>query len=246
MKKLIALLLTLALVLAFAACVPAEDDTTTTEATTTEEIETVLEPMSYAEYMAAEVGAEVCVETYVQGNQSWWEDKITLYCQTPEGAHFIYELACSEDDAAKLVPGTKICVTGEKTVWDGEVEIMNATFEFVEGGDTYIAEAMDATALLGTEELESHMNKLVSFSGLTLKAIEYKNGEPGDDIYLTMEYEGNEYSFCVERYLTGPDSDVYTTVGALELGTVVDVEGYLYWYYGANPHITAISASVSE
>ena len=51
------------------------------------------------------------------------------------------------------------------------------------------------------------------------------------------------YDFCVEVYLTGTDSDVYTTVGELAEGDVVDVEGFVYWYEGANPHITAISVA---
>ena len=47
----------------------------------------------------------------------------------------------------------------------------------------------------------------------------------------------------MEVYLTGTDSEVYTAVGELEVGDVVNVEGFLYWYEGVNPHITAISAA---
>jgi len=120
---------------------------------------------------------------------------------------------------------------------------MDGTFEFVEDGDTFIAEALDVTELLGTDELINHQNELVAFNGLTVEAIEYKNGEPGDDIYVTLGYNGASYSFCVEVYLTGTDSDVYTTVGALNVGDVVNVEGFLYWYEGVNPHITAITVA---
>ena len=163
-----------------------------------------------------------------------------MYCQSPDGAYFLYELACSEEDAAKLTPGTKIRVTGNKGEWAGEVEIMDGTFEFVKG-DSFVAEALDVTALLGTEEMIAHQNEFVAFKGMTVEAIEYKNGEPGDDIYVTLGKDGGSYSFCVERYLTGPDTEVYTTVGALNVGDTVDVEGFLYWYEGMNPHITAIS-----
>ncbi len=45
----------------------------------------------------------------------------------------------------------------------------------------------------------------------------------------------------MEVYLTGTESDVYTTVGTLNVGDVVNVEGFLYWYEGVNTHITAIS-----
>ena len=202
--------------------------------------------MTYAEYAAAELDTQVVIEAYVQDTQSWWENKITVYAQDQDGAYFLYEMACSEEDAAKLVPGTKIKATGWKAEWAGEVEITEATFEFVEDGETFIAEPMDATALLGTDDLILHQNKLVSFKGLTVEKITYKNDEPGDDIYVEVSLNGQSYSFCVERYLTDPDTEVYQTVGTLTVGDVVDVEGFLYWYEGVNTHITAIAKVEAE
>ena len=199
--------------------------------------------MTYADYIAADVDTEVVIECYVQDHQSWWDNKVTVYAADEDGAYFIYEMTCSEEDAAKLVPGTKIRVTGYKTIWAGEVEIDGgSTFEFVDG-DTYIAEAIDVTELLGTEELVNYQNQLASFKGLTVEAIEYKNGEPGDDIYVTVSLNGQSYSFCVERYLTGPETEVYAAVGALKAGDVVDIEGYLYWYEGVNTHITSVKVA---
>ena len=196
--------------------------------------------MTHEQYVAAEMQSEVVVETYVQAHQSWWDNKVTVYCQSPDGAYFLYELACSEADAEKLVPGTKIRVTGNKGEWAGEVEIMDGTFEFVKG-DSFIAQPLDVTDLLGTDALIDHQNELVSFTGMTVENIEYKNGEPGDDIYVTLGHNGGSYSFCVEVYLTDTDSEVYTTVGSLNVGDTVNVEGFLYWYEGMNPHITAIT-----
>ena len=257
MKKFIAMLLAMVMVVGLAACgakeEPAPAETlpmpateAATEAATEEATEAATEAaevtvMTHADYIAAALDSEVVIETYVQGNQSWWDNKVTVYCQSPDGAYFLYELACSEEDAAKLVPGTKIRVTGYKGEWAGEVEVMDGTFEFVEGGDTFVAEALDVTDLLASDELIAHQNEFVAFKGMTVKAIEYKNGEPGDDVYLTLEKDGVEYSFCVEIYLTGADSAVYTTVGELVAGDVVDVEGFLYWYEGMNPHITSIT-----
>ena len=244
MKKLIALLLAMAMVLSFAAC--AGEQTPATEAPATEapapEGKTV---MTYDEYIAAPLDSAVTIETYVQATQSWWDNKITVYCQDEEGAYFLYELACSEEDAAKLVPGTKILVSGYKGEWAGEIEIMDGTFEFVEGAEALYVGAEDFTELLGTDELINHQNKLGAFFGLTVETIEYKNGEPGDDIYLTLGYNGASYSFCVERYLTGPETEVYATVGTLNVGDVVNVEGFLYWYEGVNPHITSITVAES-
>ena len=220
MKKIVAMLLVLSMVLCLAACGS--------------------KGMSHKDYMAAALDSKVTVETYVQGHQSWWDNKVTVYCQSKDGAYFLYEMACSEEDAAKLVPGTKILVTGTKAEWSGEVEIVDATFEFA-GSDTFIAEAFDATALLGTDELIAHQNEFVTFKGMTVEAIEYKNGEPGDDIYVTVSNGAASFSFCVEVYLTGPDTEVYQTVGPLEAGDVVDIEGFLYWYEGPNTHITGVT-----
>ena len=197
--------------------------------------------MTYAEYVAAPIDAEVVIECYVQATQSWWDNKITVYAADQEGAYFLYELACTQEDAAKMVPGAKIKVTGYKGAWADEVEVMDGTFEFVEGGINYIAEPVDLTGVLGTEELINYQNQLAIFKGMTVKAIEYKNGEPGDDIYVTLTYADADYSFCVERYLTGPETEVYAAVGALQAGDVVDVTGFVYWYNGINTHITAVT-----
>ena len=130
---------------------------------------------------------------------------------------------------------------------------MDGTFEFVEGADTYVAEAMDATALLGTEELEQHMNKKVSFKGMTVAAANdegaaflYKwdgSGKAGDDLYFNVSLGDKTYNFCVESYLTGDGTDVYEAVESWKVGDVVDLEGFLYWYNAAQPHITSVVAA---
>ena len=229
MKKFLAVLMILCMAVSLFACAEKFDPAKKSEGV-----------MTYAEYDAAAMDAEVVIEAYVQATQSWWDNKITAYLQDPDGAYFCYEMACSEADAAKLTQGTKIKVTGTKGAWAGEVEIMDATFEFVES-EAWVAEATDVTALLGKDELIKHQNKYVTFKGLTVSKVEYKNGEPGDDIYVTVSKDGAEYSFCVERYLTGPDSDVYKAVGELQAGDTVDVDGFLYWYEGVNTHITNVT-----
>ncbi len=240
MKKILALVLAALMLVALVACGgPAE----TTAPEETDAPDDGVKVMTYAEYAAADLDTPVVIEAYVQATQSWWDNKITVYTQDKDGAYFLYELACSEEDAAKLVPGTKIRVNGYKGAWAGEVEVMDGTFEFIEGADTYVAEPIDATALLGTDELINYQNQLATFKGVTVEKIEYKNGEPGDDIYVTVAKDGASYSFCVERYLTGPDTEVYKAVGELKAGDVVDVEGFIYWYEGVNTHITAVSAA---
>ena len=206
------------------------------------------EIMTYTEYASADIDTPVCVETYVQAHQSWWDGKLTVYTQDQDGAYFIYNMACSEEDADRMVPGTKIRVTGYKAEWAGEVEIVDATFEYVEG-DSFIAEPIDLTALLGTEDLVSYQNQLVAFKGMTVEAYDeigaafaYKN-ETGktDDLYFKVSKNGKTYEFCVEYYLCGNDTDVYKAVEALKVGDIVDLEGFLYWYEGVNLHTTGIS-----
>ena len=234
MKKILCLVLALALAMS-AALALAEEEAAEVEL------------MTHEDYAAAEIDAPVYVETYVQATQSWWDNKITVYAQSEDGAYFIYNMACSEEDAAKLVPGAKIAVKGFKGEWSGEIEILDATFEFIEG-DPFIAEPEDVTAKLGTDELIDCQNELVAFKGMTVEAQDdgaafaYKNAEnKTDDLYFKVSKDGQTYGFCVEFYLCGQDTEVYKAVEALQVGDVIDLEGFLYWYEGPNPHITKIT-----
>ena len=262
MKKIIALLLAVCMIAVFAGCAKSDTAATTEAPTTeapTETTEEVTAPveaegdvMSHADYMAAELDSPVCIETYVQAHQSWWDNKLTVYAQSEDGAYFIYNMECSEEDAAKLVPGTKIRVNGYKTEWSGEVEIAEgATFEILEG--SYIAEPQDITSGLGAENLIDWQNAKISASGLTVVAANDEgaaflynwdgSGSDGDDLYFNVSCNGETYTFTVESYLCDNSTDVYKAVTSLEIGQTVDMEGFLYWYEGANPHITSVKAA---
>ena len=101
--------------------------------------------MTYAEYEAAALDSKVTIEAYIQAKQSWWDNKGTFYTQDGDGAYFLYELPCTEEEYAKLAIGTKVKVSGTKAAWAGEVEIIDATYEILEG--EYVAEAMDVLGL---------------------------------------------------------------------------------------------------
>ncbi len=266
MKKNIALILSVVMALSLAACGEKKDENVTTATVAAESVaavetaapettvaETVAETetaatetaaeesavMSYADFVAADLDSPVCVETYVQAKQSWWDNKGTFYTQNEEGAYFLYEMGCTEDEYNQLTPGTKIRVNGFKSEWAGEVEIIDATFEILEGN--FVAKAEDVTALLGTDELAEKQNQFVSFTDMTVEAVEFKNEQPGDDIYVTLSKDGNNYAFCLEYYLNGSDEEFYNLVSGLEQGATVDVEGFLYWYEGPNAHITSVT-----
>lgn len=248
MKKLTSLLLALVLVCACVGCGKPAEGSSGADVKS----EGV---MTYAEYVAAPLDSQVVIETYVQAKQSWWDNKATVYTQDKDGAYFLYNMACSEVDYAKLTPGTKIKVTGYKGEWSGEVEVMDATFEILEGN--YVAAAEDVTALLGKEELINHQNKLVSFKGMTVEAAGkdaggndvaylYKwdgSGQDGDDLYFNVSLNGTTYTFTVESYLCDNTTDVYKAVKELKIGDKIDMEGFLYWYEGVNPHITSVKAA---
>ena len=162
MKKILSVLLALGMACSLAACaggassseaaseapasseaatqeeaVPAEQDAPQLDAVASGEV------MDYDQYMAAELDTEVTIQAYVQAKQSWWEDKATVYLQDQDGGYFAYNMACSEEDYEKLTEGTCIRVTGFKSEWSGEVEIMDGTFEFVDGADTFVSMPLD-------------------------------------------------------------------------------------------------------
>ncbi len=262
-KKVLTTLLALTLVFALGGCAGGGNSDTTGDNTTAEDNtqdqaegadDAAAEVMSYDEYMAAAVDTEVTVEAYVQATQSWWEDKATIYAQDKDGGYFFYDTECSEEDYAKLVPGTKIRVTGYKTEWSGEVEIQEGTFEFVDDGDTYVADPVDVTEFLGTDEIESYQNQFVAFKGMTVEASSDASGNEaaflynydgsgtdGDDLYFNASYNGQTYTFTIESYLCDSSTEVYAAVKNLQIGQVIDMEGFLYWYEGVNPHITSVT-----
>ena len=272
MKKLIALLLALVMVIGLVAC----GDTTPDAPETPEEPEVIspettegteapadgteaptqaeIAVMSYAEFDAAPLDTQVCVETYIQAVEGWWDGKVQLYTQNEEGAYYIYDLACTEEEAAQLTTGTKIRVTGYKAEWSGEIEIIDATYEILEGTWT-VEEAANVTDLAtqGSEALAAKMNQLVQIDNMTVVASTdgegnevpylYKwdgSGSQGDDLYFNVQIGEQVYTFTVNVYMlgTGVDSDVYKAVEALQIGDTVTVGGFLYFYDGAQTHVT--------
>jgi hypothetical protein len=249
-KKILAFVLPLSLTFAPGMMAMAESETEVVEAEAKSE-----GVMTYEEYVAAELDSEVVIETYVQAKQSWWEDKATVYTQDQDGAYFLYNMECSEEDYDKLIEGAKIKVTGYKSEWSGEVEIVDATFEFEDG--SYIAPVEDVTELLGSDELIDHQNEFVAFKGMTVEAAGQDedgndvaflynwdgSGQDGDDLYFNVSLNGETYTFTVESYLCDNTTDVYAAVKELQIGDVIDMEGFLYWYEGVNPHITSVTAA---
>ncbi len=213
--------------------------------------------MTYEEYLAADTDSEVVVETYIQAKQGWWENEgqgvASFYTQSEEGGYFLYNMPCTEEDYNDvLTVGTKIKVTGYKTEWSGEVEIIDAVYEVEDG--SYVAEPVDVTDLVGTDEIADYMNQYVVFKGLTVAASTDADGKEaaflynwdgsgtqGDDLYFNTKAGDADLTLTVESYLCGQDTEVYKTVEGLQVGDTIDVEGFLYWYEGAQPHVTSVT-----
>lgn len=265
MKKLLVFVLMLSLLCTcLMACEKEENETSAeskaAEESKAEEADVKSEGvMTYAEYAAAAAEAKVTVETYVQDKQGWWEKDgvgvATLYTQDKDGAYFFYDFPCTKEVYDKLVKGTKIKATGFKSVWEGESEIIDGSLEIVEG-KTYIAEPFDATSILGTDKMEEHMNQLAAFNGLTVAASKdadgndvaflYKwdgSGKQGDDIYFAVTLGDKTQTFVVESYLRGAETDLYKAVEALKVGDKIDLEAFIYWYQGPQPHVVNVTAS---
>ena len=228
MKKNIALALTLSMAFAFSCTAMAEETTeaaaeAATEAASEAESEDVKSEgvMTYDEYMAAAVDDEVVIEAYVQAKQSWWEDKATLYTQDKDGAYFVYNAACSEDDYAKLVPGTKIKVTGYKAEWSGEVEISRCDHRdrgwqntsltrlrmllICSASDELIELPERVCFLQGYDRRGSRSGRVPVTTSLSFTT-RMAPGSDGDDLYFNVSLNGETYTFTVESYLCDNDN----------------------------------------
>ena len=212
--------------------------------------------IDYAGFIAADIDEPVVVETYVQAKQIWWQGATSLYTQNKDGAYFIYNIPMTMEEYEKLVPGTRILVSGYKAEWSGEVEITDAKYEIVEG-ESFIAEPVDITDILGADDLINYQNQYFCVKDMQIAAstdadgneVAYiydwdGSGSDGSDLYFKATKGGADdpvYTFTVESNLSEPGTDVYEAVKALEIGQTVDMEGYLYWYEGANPHVVSVT-----
>lgn len=267
MKKLLTVLLTVLMACTLVACSsntktetesgPVESETTdgTAESTSGEvpEVKT-----TYADYVNAEDDTEVEVLMYVQAHQSWWENEgvgqLTIYGVDEEtnGGYFVYNAQVDEATANALVEGTLIKVTGVKSTWAGEPEIIDATVEMY-SNPAYVSEPVDLTDKFNDEEaLYEYVNQKAKFTSLTVAGMDdgaafwygYDNsGSQGDDLYFNLTNGETTYTFVIESYLCDKDSDVYQTVEALQVDALVDVECFMYWYEGMNAHVTSVTSA---
>lgn len=247
MKKLLTIMLSVLMVCGLVACSSKDNEE---EPTPSPSDDTVVEAPkakdNYESFVAADVDSEVEVLMYVQAHQGWWEDNgqgvMTLYGMDNDGGYFVYNAKMDKETADSIKEGTLVKVTGTKAEWSGEVEIMDAEIEVYADADTTVYEAKDVTeAVSDSDALKAYMNQKVAIKGLEVVNVETKDSESDPDLYIECKLADTTVNLCVENYLTGPDTEVYKTAKDLQAGTIIDIEGYLYWYEGANPHVTSIT-----
>ena len=215
---------------------PAEEAAEEPAEEAAEEPAAEVDVMSYDEYMAAATDEAVAIEAYVQAKQSYYAEQgtATVYLQDQDGGYFAYDMACTQEEYDQMTEGTKIRVSGYKAEWSGEIEIMDGKLEEIIADDTFVAEPLDVTAMLGTDANGNEAAFLYNYDGSVAD---------GDDLYFNVDYNGATYTFTVESYLCDNTTDVYNAVEALEIGQTIDCEGFLYWYEGVNPHITSVTVA---
>lgn len=161
-----------------------------------------------------------------------------------------------------------LTITGKKASYAGMEEIVDATVTVVDATQEYVQEVANAYA--DTSNITSSGSTLDIyqsgiFSGTYIvkeytttdknttvaesKAYGYKGDAPTDDIYLCLEDEdGNIIDFCIEAYIVYPVDEngeslrttMYNIISELMVGAEVNASGFLYWWYGPNPHLLYI------
>lgn len=241
MKKIFALLLTLALTLTLVGCKEAKGEGV----------------KDHAQFVEVEDKEEnVSIEAYIQAKtykNSW--NNVSLYLQDKEGGYYVYRMPVTEAQYDELKIGQKIKITGTKAVWGGMHEFAEGTAKYELERGEYIAKAKDVTKTWSNlDEMIKSQGMLVKFTGAKVvatkvdgadKPFAYKwngSGQKGDDLYFNLQIGEVTYQFLVETDLCNAETDVYKAGEALKLGDTVTVEGFLFWYEGKpNMHVTKIS-----
>ena len=218
--------------------------------------------MSYARYQALPMGSYVTVDACVQDVLRYADGKADLFAQSEDGAFFIRQLRCTQEEYNALTPGRRVEVSGYKTDFSGEQEISDASLTPLDG--SFVAQPLDIIRLLDAQASEcgplldatalwQYQNRKLLFTGMTVEpmwdgssAVFYgwDNSHAGDsecDLYFNLSCNGSVLTFVVHSALRSSDSDAYRTARNLRIGDTVDAEAYLYWYNGPQPWVTELS-----
>ena len=214
--------------------------------------------LSYEEYIETNDGEYVTIDGYISGRCTWWDDVASFYLQDDEGGYYIYNLPCTQEQYNNdLKVGQKISVTGQKSSWEGEVEILGkpdgedqATWKKLKGTKTY-----EPIELNSIEDMTNHKNQLVKLQvQITSNETTTANGAApaaGVDLMYNVSNPSNtggaNYTFYLESYnelsqYSTDEESVYQTVLNFDKYDIYEVVGYAYTYKG--PQLHTISANL--
>ena len=246
MKKVFAIVLAAVMALAMIGCGKSSEDIN-------KKSDGVL---TFAEYSEKAADDDVVIEGYVQAYAYNAEyGNVNMFIQDGDGAYYAYRAVCSEDQAKSLKEGVKVKVTGKKAEWAGEIEIGEGCEFEVEDG-SYIADATDVSDKLGAADVDKYQNMKVSVKGAVVEASTDGAGEEAAflynwdgsgvegsncDLYFNVNVNGATYTFTVESDEVAEGTEVYTAVTGLNVGDTIDLEGFLYWYEGAQLHVSGVT-----
>ena len=267
MKKLTAVLLVIAMIIAFAACgpsnnsgniVPSGNNSNTSDSSNTENSikPEPIKPMTYSQFVSAAADSEVAVEGYLQGwAYSKQQGNVGLYIMNDDGNFYAYRVVCDDATAASFSEGIKVRVEGLKAYWEGFHEVKEGGKVEILGG-TKVYDPVDVTeSLADTDSMVRMQGAKVCVTGAVIspKQLEGKDaaflynwngsGAEGNnnDLYIDIKIGENVFTAVVESDETPEGSDTYKAVTGLQIGQTVDIEGFMYWYQGPQIHIHSIS-----
>ena len=229
-----------------------------TEAETEPSSEEAAAPLPYEEYLRAPLDTEVTISAYIQYAAVKEDERmVCLFLQDADGGYYIYDMPTRKEDLDRLTKGVRLQVTGRKSEWSGEIEIQDVTDYRIFPEDTCLFDPQDITVLMGTEAVAAAQNQRVRITATVAPSFNslgeevpflytYNgNGEAGQnqDLYFNASIGRETYTFVVESDECPEGSAVYSAVTKLEIGEIIDMDGFLYWYHGAQPHIHSLSRS---
>ncbi len=198
----------------------------------------------YADFAALEKGSACVVKGVVTGIISKTNGNSTngLYLQSDDGGFYVYNMA--DDPVTKgIQQGMTVSVTGEKDIYSGTYEIINATVEIAESSITALnpadyTEKYKAASSLKDESLTSPQSFLVTIKGVEVTGEDLNSGYFKFKLGELESYVRISSSVCP---LVSADRDTFKAGHAEHLGWIADVTGIVCLYDGAF-YLTPVSA----
>ena len=145
---------------------------------------------TYAEYAAAEVDAPLVVEGVVYGIMSKenGDKENSVFVQDLNNAGGYYLYAVSDEVIAQAVIGQTVRVKGNKAIYNGTLELKNATIEVL-STETVTVTPTDLTEVFTNATSAEDANLLATLGGyVTIKGVTVL--EAGDNGYYYFELDG--------------------------------------------------------